>query len=134
MLVEHPERSAVQVGLAATDWNRAMDWIRTETPPGTHVLAHPGHAWQHGTSVRVAASRDVLLEEAKDAAFALYSREAAVRFIDRVRETQGFDLFGPEELRRLAEREGLDLLVTERSVKLPVLHSRGRFTVYALGR
>ncbi len=122
MLAEHPERRAVQVGLAATDWNHAMEWVRTQTPPPTHVLAHPGHAWQHGTSVRVAASRDVFLEEAKDAAFALYSREAAVRFVERVGASQGFANFGAGELGRLAARYGLDVLVTDRILNLPLLY------------
>jgi len=132
MLAEHPERSAVQVGLAATDWNRAMEWIRTDTPPRTHVLAHPGHAWQRGTSVRVAAWRDVFLEEAKDAAFALYSREAAMRFVERVGATQGFADFGAEALGRLGVRYGLDVVVTERTLNLPLLYSNGGFKVYSL--
>ena len=79
MGVEHPERRALEVGIVATDWNRTLEWVRTHTSRETHVLADPGHAWRYGTSVRVAASRDVCLEEAKDGAFALYSREAAGR-------------------------------------------------------
>ena len=132
MLVEHPERSAVQLRLAANEWNRAMEWVGTATPPATHVLAHPGHAWQHGTSVRVGAARDVFLEEAKDAAFALYSRESAMRFVERVGATQGFEYFGSDELVRLAGRYGLDVVVTERTMDLPLLHKSGGFKVYSL--
>jgi len=132
MLVEHPERQVVAVGLAPTDWNRAMEWIRTETAPAAHVLAEPGHAWRYGTSVRVAASRDVFLEEAKDGAFALYSREAAARFVERVGATQGFATFGPEDMRRLADRYDLHVLVTERTLNLPLLYSNGGFKVYSL--
>jgi len=134
MLVEHPERDLVSVALAPTDWNRSMEWIRGHTPPSTHVLADPGHAWRHGTSVRVAASRDVFLEEAKDGAFALYSREGAERFLERVRATQGFAGFEAGDMRRLAQQYELDVLVTDRTLNLPVLHSSGRFRVYSLRR
>jgi hypothetical protein len=134
MLVEHPERDLVVVSLPPTDWNRALEWVRHATPPSAHVLADPGHAWRYGTSVRVAAARDVFLEEAKDGAFALYSRGAAVRFVERVRETQGFGGFGEVEVRRLAERYALDVLVTEQPLNLPLLHHSGRFRVYSLRR
>ena len=132
MLVEHPERRVLEPGLAASDWNQAMDWVRTGTPPDAHVLADPGHAWKYGTSVRVAASRDVFLEEAKDAAFALYSREAAERFVERVRASQGFAAFDAGQMRELASRFGLDILVSDRALNLPLLHASGRFKVYSL--
>ena len=131
-LVEHPERALVQMHLAATDWNAALDWVRRETPTGAHVLADPGHAWRYGTSVRAGALRDVFLEEAKDGAFALYSRDAAVRFVERVRATQGFDAFDAEQVKRLAEQHSLDVLVTERALNLPLMHQSGRFKVYSL--
>ncbi len=34
-------------------------------------LADPGHAWKYGSSVRLAAGRDLFLEEVKDVALAV---------------------------------------------------------------
>ena len=59
-----------------------MRWLARQ-PADVHVLADPGHAWKYGTSVRVAAERDVLLEEVKDSALAIYSRDVAVRVVER---------------------------------------------------
>ena len=47
------------------------------------MLADPGHAWKYGTSVRVSAARDVFLEEVKDSALAIYSRDVASRVVER---------------------------------------------------
>ncbi len=55
---EHAGSPIVRVGLEENEWHDAMRWI-SQTPPGTHVLADPGHAWKYGTSVRVAGQRDV---------------------------------------------------------------------------
>ena len=67
-----------------------MRWIRAQ-PIDAHVLADPGHAWKYGTSVRVAAERDVFLEEVKDSAVAIYSRDVAIRVPERMRAVGDFD-------------------------------------------
>ena len=74
---EHAGSPVVRIGFPQDNWTDAMQWI-SRTPADTHVLADPGHAWKYGTSVRVAGERDVYLEEVKDLALALYSRDVAV--------------------------------------------------------
>jgi hypothetical protein len=128
MLVQHPERAVVRIGLADTEWHDATRWIEANTPRNAWVLAPPGHAWMYGTSVRVAAARDVYLEEVKDAALAMYSRESAMRVRERVPVAAGFDALTPERARAV----GPDLLVTERDLALPLLYRNGRFRVYRL--
>ena len=83
MLVERPDRALFEVHLADSPWEDAMRWLARQ-PPNVHVLADPGHAWKYGTSVRVSAERDVLVEEVKDSALAIYSprRCSAVRGAD----------------------------------------------------
>lgn len=132
LLVRHPERSFASVDLPADDWNDAMRWIRGHTRTGTWVLASPGHAWRYGTSVRVAAHRDVYLEEAKDVAIAMYSRDGALHVLDRIRGAGGFDEATAGGYRSLAAETGLDILVTERPVDLPLLYRNARFSVYRL--
>ena len=128
MLVQHRERAVVRVGLPDTDWTDAMQWIAAHTATATWVLAPPGHAWMYGTSVRVAAARDVYLEEAKDTALAMYSRESAETVLARIRGAARFDQLTAEGARAM----GPDVLVTERSMNLPLLHASGRFKVYGL--
>ena len=53
-----------------------MNWLRAQ-PVNWHVLADPGHAWKYGSSVRVAARRDTLLESGKDSSMAMYDRDLA---------------------------------------------------------
>ncbi len=131
MWVEHPGRPVVEVSLPATDWQNAMDWLRA-TPTTTHVLADPGHAWRYGTSVRVAASRDVYLEEVKDAAIAMYSRPVAMRVAERTRALGSFDALTPQRAGELARQYDLDYLVTERPIDLPVAYRNARFVIYRL--
>jgi hypothetical protein len=131
MTVEHPERALFAVHLPASDWSDALRWIRTQ-PIDVHVLADPGHAWKYGTSVRVAAERDVFLEEVKDSAVAIYSRDVAVRFVERVRASLEFDQMTADRARDLAARYDLDYLVFEKDLPLPVAYRNGRFRVYSL--
>ena len=49
---------------------------------GVHLLADPGHAWLFGAPLRY-AGQDVFLEEVKDTAMAIYSRDSASRVIER---------------------------------------------------
>jgi hypothetical protein len=131
LLVEHPGRPLVERNLHADSWTDAMNWIRT-TPMGTHVIADPGHAWRFGTSVRVSGERDVYLEEVKDAAVALYSRDVAVRVVERTAAIGDFSALTSAGVQDLARRYELDLFVSERSFDLPVAYENERFTVYRL--
>jgi hypothetical protein len=108
-----------------------MQWI-ARTPPDTHVLADPGHAWKYGSSVRVTGERDVYLEEVKDLALALYSRDVALEALRRIADVRDFDAFTPGQLRTLAARYDLDYLVVDRDVELPVVYRNQQFRVYAL--
>jgi hypothetical protein len=101
MLSEHRGAALVSIRLPSDDWTAAMNWIR-RTPPSSHVLADPGHAWKYGTSVRVAGERDVYLEEVKDVALALYSRDVAMRVLGRIQDASGFDVITPDRARALA--------------------------------
>ena len=131
MWIEHPGRPVLEWSLPPTDWQDAMDWLKA-TPTTTHVLADPGHAWRYGTSVRVAASRDVYLEEVKDAALAIYSRPVAMRVAERTRALGAFDGLTPQSARDLARRFEIDYLVTERALDLPVAYRNARFVIYRL--
>ncbi|NOT27549.1 MAG: hypothetical protein HOP16_15800 [Acidobacteria bacterium] len=131
MLVERPERGLFDVRLVDSPWEDAMRWIRSQ-PRDVHVLADPGHAWKYGTSVRVAAERDVFLEEVKDSAIAIYSRDVAVRVVDRTRDIEDFSTLTDERALDLARRYDLDFLVSEADIPLPVLYSNRQFRIYDL--
>jgi hypothetical protein len=121
----------VRVELPRDDWTDVMAWI-ARTPPSAHVLADPGHAWKYGSSVRVAGQRDVYLEEVKDAAIAVYSRQVADRFVQRVTDLGDFGQLTPEKARWLAQRYDLDYLVTDQPMRLTAAYRNRRFTVYSL--
>jgi hypothetical protein len=128
---EHAGNPIAQVGFPQDNWTDVMTWI-SQTPPDTHVLADPGHAWKYGTSVRVSGERDVYLEEVKDLALALYSRDVAMEALRRIADARGFDSFAPERLRALAARYDLDYLVVEHDVNLPLAYRNTQFRVYSL--
>ena len=129
--IEHPERELFAIHLPADDWQDAMRWLQ-EQPLDTHVLADPGHAWKYGTSVRVSAERDVFLEDVKDSAVAIYSRDVALRYLDRSRAAADFDQMSAERARALAAKYDLDYLVVEADLPLPIAYRNNRFRVYAL--
>ena len=131
MLVRFPDRPVAQVGIVDNDWGRAMAWARA-TPRDSEWVAHPMHAVQYGTSVRVAGERDVFVEAVKDAAIGMYERDVAIRTRDRLAELAGFDTMTPEQARSLGARHGLDYLVTERTLDLPRAFSSGAVQVYRL--
>ena len=133
MLVEHPERPLVALDLAPGPWRDVGAWVARATPPHAHVLADPGHAWRYGLSFRVTARRDVLVEEVKDAAIAIYSRAAATRVRDRTQSVGDFSALTPERVRALARRYDLDYFVDTRVFPFPVVHRAGPFVVYAIG-
>jgi hypothetical protein len=133
MLVERPERPLFQTALVDSPWENAMRWVAAQ-PKDVHVLADPGHAWKYGTSVRVSAQRDVLVEEVKDSALAIYSREVAGRYVDRVTAIGDFSALTTEHAQGLAHRYGLDYLVTEADLPLPAVYRNEQFRIYALRR
>jgi hypothetical protein len=131
MLVEHPERPLFAVRLEATPWQEAMTWLANQ-PRDVHVLADPGHAWKYGTSVRVAAERDVYLEEVKYAAVAIYSRDFAARVVDRTQAIGDFGALTVDRARDLGARYALDYLVTEADLPLPLMYRNQQFRIYLL--
>jgi hypothetical protein len=128
---EHAERALFQLSLPDTPWADAMRWIARQ-PIDTHVLADPGHAWKYGSSVRVAAERDVLLEDVKDSAVAMYNRDLAVRVVERRRALGDFPALSAEGIRALATRYDLNFLVTEATLDLPEVYRNAQFRIYAL--
>jgi hypothetical protein len=120
------------VNLPQDDWTDAMGWIARTTPPDAHILAEPGHAWRYGSSVRVAGERDVYVEEVKDLALALYSRDVAIQALERIRDAQALDAFTADQLRSLASRYDLDYFVANRTVDLPLAYQNRQFRIYAL--
>jgi hypothetical protein len=131
MLVRFPDRPVAQFGIADNDWGRAMAWARA-TPRDTEWVADPNHAVQYGTSLRVAGEHDVFVEAVKDAAIGIYERDVAIRTRDHLAELAGFDAMTPERARSLAARHGLDYLVTERTLDLPLAFSTGAIRIYRL--
>jgi hypothetical protein len=131
MLVEFPDRRVAQVTVGDDDWGRAMAWARASTP-GSGWVADPGHAARYGTSVRVAAHRDVFVEAIKDGAVGMYDRRVAVRTRERVDALGDFTTLTPERARLLAREHDLDYLVTEQVLDLPLAFSSGAIRVYGL--
>jgi hypothetical protein len=131
MLVKFPERPVAQLDIADTDWGRAMAWART-TPDGSGWIADPMHAIKYGTSVRVAGQRDVFVEAVKDTAIGMYERRIAIRTRDRLAELADFDSLTPDRARSLGVRHGLDYLVTERPLDLPLAFQSGEMRIYRL--
>jgi hypothetical protein len=105
--------------------------MRTQ-PREAFVLADAGHAWKYGSSVRVAAGRDVFLEETKDTAIAIYSRDVGVRVVERIGALGDFARLTTEDVQRLGERYGLTHVVTEGRLELPLLYENRQFRIYAL--
>jgi hypothetical protein len=130
MLAENAGEPIARVGLSQDHWTDVMRWI-ARTPTNSHVLADPGHAWKYGTSVRVAGERDVFLEEVKDTALSLYSRDVAMWVLGRIQDTTNFDSLTAQQLQALAVRYDLDYLVVEREIPLPVVYRNDRFLVYS---
>ena len=131
MFVKFPERPVAQIYVADDDWGRTMAWART-TAPASGWLADPMHAVKYGTSVRVAGERDVLVEGVKDAAIGMYQREIAVRTQERLAVAQDFHQLTPDRARAIGARYGLDYLVTEQALDLPIAFQSGPLRVYRL--
>jgi hypothetical protein len=130
-LAERRGGRLVSVHLPNDNWTDAMRWL-AQTPPGSHVLADPGHAWKYGTSVRVAGERDLYLEEVKDTALALYSRELAMRVLERIQDAHDFGAFTPERAQALAGKYDLNYLVLDHDIALPMVYRNSQFRIYLL--
>jgi hypothetical protein len=128
-----PGRPLIARTLPATEWTDAMLFLRKQ-PVRLHVLADPEHAWKYGSSVRVSALQDTVLEVVKDSAMAIYDRPLAMQVGDRAMALGGFADFTPEQLAGAGARYDADVLVLEntRRLGLPVLYENPRFTVYKL--
>jgi hypothetical protein len=129
--VAFPDRPMFAIHLPDSDWIRVMTWAR-QTPADSHWLAHPDHALLYGTSVRVAAERDVFVEASKDLALGMYERSIAMRTRDRLAEVGVFWQMPADRVRMLAAKYGLDFMVTDARLDLPVAFTSGRLTVYRL--
>jgi hypothetical protein len=101
-------------------------------PADVHVLADPGHAWKYGTSVRVSGERDVFLEEVKDSALAIYSRDVAARVVERTRAIGDFNALSAGDAHRLAQRYDLDYLITTADLPLALAYRNDEFRIYSL--
>jgi hypothetical protein len=131
MLVERPDRALFSVHLTESPWEDAMRWLSHQSVD-THVLADPGHSWKYGTSVRVSAVRDVFLEDVKDSAIAIYSRDVAQRVVERAAAIGDFTTLTPDRARALAAKYDLDYLVTEARLDLQERYENTQFRIYAL--
>ena len=128
-----PARPAVQYDLSKTSWTDVMAWIRQQPEPW-HVLADPQHVARFGSSVRVAALRDTLLDAGKDPAMAIYDRDAGMRVLERVQALADFDTFTTADVRSLAGRYNLQVFVdrADRQFDFPILYRNDGFIAYDL--
>jgi len=131
MWSEHAERRLFQLSLAPSPWMDAMHWIAGQ-PLNVHVVAAPDHAFKYGVSVRVAACRDVLLEDDKDSAVAMYSRPIAERVVERRKALADFSSLTAAAALELATRFGVDYLVTEAELPLREVYRNRQLRIYAL--
>jgi len=127
----HSPSDPVPTEAVPDEWRDAMQWIGHQ-PKDVHVLADPAHARRFGSSVRVAAARDVYLEDVKDAAIAMYSRDMAMRVLGRTRDLGEFSALTRERALELARNYDLDYLLAERAIDLPLAYKNARFRVYHL--
>jgi hypothetical protein len=130
MRVEFPERPLFAVTVTG-DWGRVAAWAQS-TRPDSGWLADPMHAARYGTSLRMAAERDVFVEAVKDGAIGMYDRAIAMRTRARLAAVGDFRALTPGRARQLAAEHKLDYLVTEQQVALPLRFQSGPIRVYAL--
>jgi len=129
--IEH-HNPLVAIWPPETDWRRLGRWIAAATPHDAHFLDHPEHVYRYGSSFRVVAQRDVLLEVVKDRAMAIYSREAAVRLEERLEAVGDVAVLDERRIMTLANRYDLDYMVTERELNFRLVHQEGALRLYAL--
>ena len=63
---------------------------------------------------------------------AIYSRDVAVRVVERIRALGDLSTRAPEDIERLGERYGVTHVVTEGRLPLPPVFENAQFRVYAL--
>ena len=131
MWSEHAERRLFQVSLVSSPWMDAMHWIAGQ-PLNVHVVAAPDHAFKYGVSARVATCHDVVLEDDKDSAVAMYSRPIAERVVERRKALADFGSLTAASALELATRFGVDYLVTEAALPLREVYRNSQFRIYAL--
>jgi hypothetical protein len=129
--VQFPDRQLFAVDIQHADWRDAMAFAAA-SEPGSGWLADPIHAAKYGSSVRAAGRRDVLIEELKDRAIAMYDRNIALRINERERALSVLAWDTPDGARALARRFGLDYLVIDRELALPLIHRSGSLYIYRL--
>ena len=130
MRVEFPERPLFEISVPG-DWGVVMTWARG-TGADSGWLADPNHASLYGTSVRMAAARDVFVEGTKDTAVGMYDRSIALRTRDRLEEIGDFSTLSVDAARALGQKYRLDFLVTEQELALPLAARSGAIRVYRL--
>jgi hypothetical protein len=129
--IQFPDRRVLAIDIQHQDWRDAMAWART-TDPGSSWLADPHHAARYGSTVRAAGHRDVLIDVLKDPAIAMYDRPLAMRLADRQRALATLAWDTPDGARALARRYGLDYLVIDRKLALPLAHQAGSLFIYRI--
>jgi hypothetical protein len=129
--VQFPDRRIFAIDVQHDDWRNAMAFVRT-TDPASGWLADPIHAAKYGASLRATGNRDVLIEALKDPAIAMYDRPTAMRLADRQRALQSLQWDTPDGARALARRFGLDFVLIDRELDLPLVHRSGSLFVYKL--
>ena len=129
--VQFPDRRMFAVDIQHDDWRDAMTFAAS-TDPASGWLADPIHAARYGSSVRAAGRRDVLIEEIKDRAIAMYDRPVAIGVNERLRALSALPWDTPDGARALARRFGLDYLVIDRELDLPLVHRSGSLYIYRL--
>lgn len=129
---EFPDRPLFAVHLRDDDWGRTMAWVRSSTQVDSTFLADPLHAARYGSSLRVGGRRDVFLERVKDGAIAMYDRDVAMRMADRERALDAHPWNTEPGARALASRYGLDYLIADRQLALPLAFKTGALFVYDL--
>ena len=130
MRVEFPDRPLFETAVPG-DWGRVAAWVQS-TPKDTGWLADPMHAARYGTSLRMAAARDVFVEGSKDAAIGMYDRTIAFRTRDRLRELADTPALSAEQIQRLGHQYGLSYFVTEQPYPLPLAYEAGAIRVYRI--
>jgi hypothetical protein len=130
-VVAEAERPPLQLTIPDDDWGRVMAWAR-KTDKASGWLADPLHAVYYGTSVRVAGERDVFVEAVKDAALGMYDRDVAVRTDVRLRALPDFAGLTSQQAQTIGAQFGLDYLVTESTLQLPLAFESGQLHVYRL--
>jgi len=129
--VQFPDRKVVSLDIQHADWRGAMAWAQA-TDPASGWLADPHHAALYGSTVRAAGHRDVLLDQLKDPAIAMYDRAIAMRLADRERALAALPWDTPDGARALARRYGLDYLVIDRPLDLPLAFQSGSLFIYRI--